>query len=442
MSNSKLLDRSAYSATTMSTYQLLSSYIVDVYYNHLYIEAIKMKNDASNPVTSITEGYKHAVLAFLSAIDNKSKTYKARHYAQLLKGINEYFTTWTSFSTLTLSDCINKIVTEFVPSDFFESLNKDQRRNILRVVLTSGIRGFSEVVIKDFLTIIIDNHKEQSNIHALKERMVDLFIIERDGFYNKFLLTKIGKTSETVDKSLALKMQREIKGLLKDKKELTDENDRLTAENDRLTVENTTRVEQVKQVIQKYKILATKHKGLARQYDQLQDQMDEPDDEPDARHFNPRPVYNTPVSQRDHKSEHPTRSSIVTSSTSQSPYTGGDVEISSNGNAAVEIESTSVPPVISDITIEDDSDSYPDSPPPVMSAKERRANAVANRKEEKAAAKAAAKAELERAESERKENAHKEAANRLASSLASSGDRRRTVDMGDAPSIGSIDDIY
>jgi hypothetical protein len=441
MSNNKLLDRSAYSATTMSTYQLLASYIVDVYYNHLYVEAIKMKNAPSNQVPSITEGYKHAVLAFLSAIDNKSKTYKARHYSQLLTGINEYFTTWTSFSTLTLSDCINKIVTEFVPSDFFESLNKDQRRNILRIVLTSSIREFSAVVIKDFLTSIIDNHMEQTNIHALKERMVDLLILERDGFYNKFLSTKIGKTSETVDKTLALKMQREIKSLLNDKKGLTDENNRLTDE-------NKTRSKQVKQVIHKYKILVTKYKGLAHQYKCLQGQIDEPDDEPDVQHFNPRPVYKPAVSHQEHVNSPHIQSSVVTESTlpARSSYiTGNDTskpEPSSNGNYSASIKSPTNPPVILNVTVDGDSGSEPDSPPPIMSAKERRAKYATKRKEEKIAVKIAATIELERAEAERKEAACKEASDRIASSLSSSGARRRAVDMGDAPSIGSIDDIY
>ena len=98
--------------------------------------------------------------------------------------------------------------------------------------------------------IFTATYNESKNIEKFIEKVfkasneVDLLIIEREGFYHKFLSTKIGKTAETVDKALAIKMQREIKSLLKDKEALIDENDRLVEE-------NKARVDQVKQVLQK-----------------------------------------------------------------------------------------------------------------------------------------------------------------------------------------------
>jgi hypothetical protein len=179
-----------------------------------------MKNDKMTPVTSVTEGYKHAVLAFISAIDSKSKTYKAKHYNQLLVGINEFFTTWTSFGTLSLSDCINKIVVEFIPVDYYGGLSKDQKRATLRSIITSSIKEFSRIVIKEFIGPIIDNHEEQANIEVLKERMVDLLIMEREKMYHAFLASTSGKKNETIDKSIAVRMQKEIKKLTKEKSEL------------------------------------------------------------------------------------------------------------------------------------------------------------------------------------------------------------------------------
>jgi hypothetical protein len=133
MSKNQLFDKSSYSSRTLSVYQIVAAYLVDIYYNHLYTEAIKFRNDGKVP--SITEGYRHASFAFVSALDNKSKgSYKVEHYNKLLIGINEYFILWTSFSSLTLSECMDKITREFVPDDVYPSLDKDQKRNILRVV--------------------------------------------------------------------------------------------------------------------------------------------------------------------------------------------------------------------------------------------------------------------------------------------------------------------
>ena len=67
----KLFARSTYSSTTISIFQIVGAYFVDVYYNHLYTEAVKFKTDGK--VASVTEGYRHATFAFLSALDNKAK---------------------------------------------------------------------------------------------------------------------------------------------------------------------------------------------------------------------------------------------------------------------------------------------------------------------------------------------------------------------------------
>lgn len=414
--NTQVLDRSSYSTTTMSTYQLLAAYIVNIYYNHLYVEGIKMKNDKTSPVTSVTEGYKHSVLAFLSAIDNKSKTYKARHYAQLLTGINQYFTAWTSFSTLTLSDCINKIVIEFVPSDYFASLNKDQLRNILRMVLTNVIREFSKSVIVNFLSGIIDNHKEPANVEALKERMVDLLIMEREGFYNKFLSRSAGKKSETVDKAIAVKMRHEIKRLQKSRTVLAEENKKLKQE-------NTTRVKQLQQLIHKYKLLLTKHKGLIDENTNLKEAAAEPSEyryEEPVRHYNPPSRFVEPTRFDDDGQ------SLV--------------DASSLNIVDEQLDEQSIEPIEVKPKKKKKSKSKSNDTEEKQSAREIRALARKKRRE----AKEAAKIELERAERERdaelEADAKKEAAEKLANRLKSATETttRANQEMGETPSISDV----
>ena len=207
----RMFDRNSYTQRTISIYQIVGAYFVDVYYNHLYVAAVKLKNQGKVP--SITEGYKHATYAFISTLDNKSKsTYKVEHYTKLLTEINNYFILWTSYNSLTLSDCIDKIVKEFIPNDFHQNLDKDQKRNILRTILINSIKEFTKIIITEYLSTIIDNHDDPANTDLLKERIIDIFIAERESMYHKFLLPKSAK-DEVVDKKFAEKMRSEISKL-------------------------------------------------------------------------------------------------------------------------------------------------------------------------------------------------------------------------------------
>jgi hypothetical protein len=260
----KLFDRASHSSRTISIYQLIGAYLVDVYYNNLYIEAVKIKTNGRVP--SITEGYKAAICAFLGSIDNKSKgMYKAENYNMLLDGINQYFTIWTSYNTLTLSECIDKIVREFVPEDYYKSLNKDQKRNILRMVLINVIREFTKVVLTDYIGPIIDNHEEQANTDVLKERLVDIFILEREKMFHKFLDSN-NPEGEKVDKKFAEKMRADIKKLHEER------NNTLRAIND-IGQELEIRKDQLAKVLAKYRKLELTYKALQAEHDADKDKI-------------------------------------------------------------------------------------------------------------------------------------------------------------------------
>jgi hypothetical protein len=276
----RLFDRSSLSQRTMSVFQIIGAYFVDIYYNHLYVEATKFKKEGK--VTSITEGYRHATYAFLSGIDSKAKVYKLTHYNTLLKGINEYFQLWTSFSTLSLSDCISKIVREFVPEDYFSNVDKDVCRNLLRVIIVNILRTFTKVVIDEFLTAIIDNHDEMANIEAMKDRIIDIFIAERHTLYHKFLLAN-DKSDEFIDKRFAEKMRAEIEKLQKEKETM---NSQLKKQKEEIDV----RTEQLSKVLVKYRKIEHEYKLMSNEYKAIKQKLEQ------LSSYNlvdDRPVYNT-----------------------------------------------------------------------------------------------------------------------------------------------------
>jgi hypothetical protein len=257
--NERLFDRSKYLPRTISVYQIVGAYFIDVYYNHFYTEAVKFRN--AGQVPNITEGYRHATFAFITAIDNKStKTYKVKHYNQLLTGINEYFKLWTSFSTLTLSECIDKIVNEFVPDDYSQTLSKEQKRSILRMILIDVLRKFTKIVTTEYLQLIIDNHEEQANIEALKEVIINLFIEEREFMFHKFLASSSGSAdAETVDKKFADRMRQEIERLNTEKQQMSNFIREQTAEIE-------LRKTQLTQVVAKFKKLKDSYDRIVSEY--------------------------------------------------------------------------------------------------------------------------------------------------------------------------------
>ena len=213
----RMLDKKTYLPKTLSTYQVIGAYLVDIYYNHLYNEGIKFKD--SGKFETITDGYRYAIYVFIQTIDVKSPSYKPKYYTQLLIGINEFFTIHTSFSTLSLTDCIDKITKEFIPDDYYSSLDKDQKRNILRGVLTNVIKEFSKYIVSETINFIIDNHSDVSNVELLKDKLVDLFIIEREAMYMKFL-DNDNITNDKMDRNIGKKLEFELKKVIKEKSQL------------------------------------------------------------------------------------------------------------------------------------------------------------------------------------------------------------------------------
>jgi hypothetical protein len=213
--NTRILDRRSYDITTLNVFEVLSSYYVDIYYNHLYLEAKKAK--ASGTVSSITEGYKMTLDAFLSGM-NKQKLYK--------KAVQGFYAKFLSvgITSISFSSCISQIVKELIPTDYFDSVDNHQQSQILHISLNNVIKNFTNKIVTEHMSSIIDNHKEIDNVRVLQDDMIDLFLLERERMYQKFMLVQTGQVGDgaqlSMYKKLLKNMQTEIKKLIKEKYEL------------------------------------------------------------------------------------------------------------------------------------------------------------------------------------------------------------------------------
>ena len=87
-----MFKRENYSKRALSTFEIIASFIVDLYYNHFYLEAKRIRTEER--VDSITDGYKHAIKAYLNSFQNPDS------YRKTVVGIHKYYYTTTKFSTI------------------------------------------------------------------------------------------------------------------------------------------------------------------------------------------------------------------------------------------------------------------------------------------------------------------------------------------------------
>lgn len=207
----RILDRSQYSKKSLDTFEILAAYFIDIYYNHLFIEGKKLRTNKS--VTSITEGYKHALNAFIQGIENP------KSYKKILVGIHSFFLS-SGFTSISFPDCIEKITEEFIPKDYYASVSKQQKISILKLIIGQANKVFIERLVKNFLKLVIDTHSDADNIRVLQDVFIDILMIERENIYHRFISTQTKNDRAAPQTALVEAMQNEIKKLCGEKFEL------------------------------------------------------------------------------------------------------------------------------------------------------------------------------------------------------------------------------
>ena len=213
----RLLDRHNYSRETLNTFELISAYYIDIYYNHLYFHAQNLKTEGK--VLSITMGYKYTLDAFLTSMN--SPDFHKKHTIDLKELFAEYD---NPMSSMTYNVYLDKIAREFVPMDYCNVLNYNQKTHVIQNVLTQANKKFIFKIMQEYLIMIIDDHNEPDNIRVMQEAFIDVLLMEREVFYERFISQKTRTNVKTphIDSSLLEKMKTEMKLLINEKYELKD----------------------------------------------------------------------------------------------------------------------------------------------------------------------------------------------------------------------------
>lgn len=203
-----------HSKETISKLDIIGSYVVDLYYNRLYDQAISYKEDSNK---SLTLCYKEVITKYIQSI-NKKEFYKV-----FVKGI-QYFTSVSTKYQLSNSKLIDFFVLEFVPNDYISSLTVVQKNNILCMIIVNSIKIFTTKILENYLPLIIDQHIDSDNIIILQDSFLQIILQERKLSYNKFVKSEFqnndGKVSGVVDKlQQSVKLNKSLLLVIKHKNE-------------------------------------------------------------------------------------------------------------------------------------------------------------------------------------------------------------------------------
>ncbi len=207
----------------LSLLDVLGSTIVDIFYNHMYDRAISMKEKTEQNITTC---YRTAISSYVDTRDGPE------FYKTLVNSIHYYTRISTIYSELSFVDCINLYSSLFIPEVYLRSLSEKQKHDILSMILRETIKSFSDKLLADYLSIIIDEHQDPSNISLLQDCVLKELIKHRERNYSRFMNSedkkkKPAESKKVLGPSKIIKTQKMLTKLNKLYRQALDERDKL-----------------------------------------------------------------------------------------------------------------------------------------------------------------------------------------------------------------------
>lgn len=197
-----------YSQSTLSKFDIIGSYFVNLYYNEFYIKSKNLKTQGT--YNNITDAYKNILSSYVEFSQHPD------FFKQIVKGIHTYCISTTRYTTMSHKECIDFMVSEFVPTNLWSSLRETQKNKLFHESLINCIKIFTEKIITNHLHIVIDNHNQPENITILQDLFLTIILLEKDTIFSKFINPNKNKNLDV--------FREKLQDLLNDKKKLIDTN--------------------------------------------------------------------------------------------------------------------------------------------------------------------------------------------------------------------------
>ena len=105
---------SSYDHKLITAFEIVVAYFADVAFNHIY-SASKANMSKKSDGGSLTDEYRRQVQAFLVGVKSDEVCYK-----DVIQNLYKYFA--SVYSAVSFSQFVDRVVSHFVPQDYFERL--------------------------------------------------------------------------------------------------------------------------------------------------------------------------------------------------------------------------------------------------------------------------------------------------------------------------------
>lgn len=175
------MDRKNYDAKVIGVFENIGTFFVDTFYNSLYLKARdKVKAGHSS---SITEAYKANVVNYMRGISARNDL-----YMRTVKELYKYYRESSGFTAVTFSEFENRILEQFIPKEYYNLFTEKQKDKTLHEIIVKSVNEFGEIVLTmNVLRNVIDDHMNTFNVQSLQDKLIDIFILQREDYYSKFV---------------------------------------------------------------------------------------------------------------------------------------------------------------------------------------------------------------------------------------------------------------
>ena len=241
-----------YTQSTLSKFDIIGSYFVNLYYNEFYTKANTLRINGT--YENVTDAYKNILSSYLDYIK------KPEFFKQIIKGIHAYCISTTKYTTMTHKECIDFMISEFIPQKLWSSIRENQKNKLFHESLNNSITVFTADIISNHLVMIIDNHSHLENITILQDLFLKIILLEKDKVYSKFLNPD---NNNTISVEL---FKTKLMELVNEKKEINIENIQLKKNVDILKqlLEKNSNI--IMELQKKNKELMSNHENIKNKY--------------------------------------------------------------------------------------------------------------------------------------------------------------------------------
>jgi hypothetical protein len=214
------MDRRSYNPKAIAIFDIMGSYFVDVFYNHHYL--IARENVKAGKQNNITDAYRSNVMSYMYGIKTRVDLYKT-----VVGQLHKFYQSASGFGAITLSDLENKILSQFIPPEYYRDFSDQMKGNTMREIIIRSVQEFGAITVSyDMLRNIIDDHMNSAHVRTLQDQMVDIYIIIREDYYSRFTQAILSGGNDKVSKGVLEKLKVAYTAEKKKKCELASDKER------------------------------------------------------------------------------------------------------------------------------------------------------------------------------------------------------------------------